>query len=115
MAKFEKGQSGNPGGRPKEVAEVRELAREHTPEAVNTLAEIMLDKDAPPAARISAATALLDRGYGRPAGEVPQVAVQINTDNSAERDMTQHVLRMLTNEQLAELHRIGLALEASPI
>ena len=28
---FQKGRSGNPGGRPKEVAEVRDLARRSTP------------------------------------------------------------------------------------
>ena len=38
---FKKGQSGNPGGRPKVVAEVKELARAHTGEAVETLVSIM--------------------------------------------------------------------------
>jgi hypothetical protein len=66
MARFEKGQSGNPGGRPKDVGEVRELARQHTGAAINTLLEISSDKDAPHAARVSASSALLDRGWGRP-------------------------------------------------
>ena len=34
---FKKGQSGNPGGRPKEIAEVKALARAHTITAINTL------------------------------------------------------------------------------
>lgn len=60
------GQSGNPGGRPKVVAEVRELARAHTEDALSTLASIMKNEDAPPAARVSAAAHILDRGYGKP-------------------------------------------------
>ncbi len=36
---FQKGQSGNPGGRPKVMADVQELAREHTPAAINTLGQ----------------------------------------------------------------------------
>lgn len=67
MAKFKPGQSGNPGGRPKVVGEVQELAREHTSDAMRTLVRVMNDEKAPPAAQTAAACALLDRGYGRPA------------------------------------------------
>lgn len=63
---FQPGQSGNPGGRPKALREVMELARAKTEAAVETLAGIMTNGSAPPAARVSAATALLDRGWGRP-------------------------------------------------
>jgi hypothetical protein len=62
---FQPGQSGNPRGRPKRDYDVAELARQHTAEAIETLAEVMRDRDSPPSARVSAAVAMLDRGYGR--------------------------------------------------
>lgn len=46
--------------------EIRSLARAHTDSALKTLAGIMNQPDAPPAARVAAAQALLDRGWGKP-------------------------------------------------
>jgi len=66
MARWEKGKSGNPGGRPKGEGDIRELARQHTPQAIRRLARVMNDDNAPPSAQVAASTALLDRGWGRP-------------------------------------------------
>jgi hypothetical protein len=65
MAKFCKGQSGNPGGRPKVIGALRDLARQHAPEAISELARIAT-KGKSEAARIAAIRELLDRGYGKP-------------------------------------------------
>jgi hypothetical protein len=61
---FAKGQSGNPGGPPKEVREVVELARQFTTIAIMRLADWAQSDD--PRASIAAAQALLDRGWGKP-------------------------------------------------
>jgi hypothetical protein len=66
------GQSPNPGGRPKVAGAVRELARQHTQLALETLVEIC-EHGQSEAARIAAAVALLDRGWGR-----PTVAVEVH-------------------------------------
>jgi len=61
---FQPGQSGNPGGRPKALAEVRDLARQHTAAAIRALLDVM-QSSKNPSARVAAATALLDRGWGK--------------------------------------------------
>jgi len=63
---FVKGQSGNPGGRPKALMEVIHLARAETAASIKTLAKIRDKEAAPDAARVAASTALLDRGWGKP-------------------------------------------------
>jgi hypothetical protein len=51
----------------KMVADVKAAAKALTPEAFTTLVEVMQSAKAPAGARISAATAILDRGWGKPA------------------------------------------------
>lgn len=80
---FKPGQSGNPAGRPKVVGDVQALARKHTSEAIQTLATIMRSAKAPPAARTAAASALLDRGYGRPAQ-----AIEATLNRKSVQDMS---------------------------
>jgi uncharacterized protein DUF5681 len=65
---FAKGQSGNPGGRPKMPEELKDAMRGLADKAVEVLREAMKCDD--PRVRVMAATAALDRGYGRPAQTV---------------------------------------------
>jgi hypothetical protein len=62
---FKKGASGNPSGTSKAVAELRALARAHSPKAFGKLVELLQSSDERVA--LMAAKEILDRGFGRPA------------------------------------------------
>lgn len=57
-------------GRPKHnlvvVADVKALARGYSEVAIRALVSVLESSKTPPAARVSAATAILDRGWGKP-------------------------------------------------
>ena len=55
----------NPGGRPRVVADIRDLARQHRETALAALVEIA-ERGENESARVAAANSLLDRGYGKP-------------------------------------------------
>ena len=54
----------------KAPTDIRSLARQHTALAVKTLVGIASQRTAPHSARVAAATALLDRGWGKPKKEL---------------------------------------------
>lgn len=77
---FEPGKSGNPGGRPKENAEVKELARKQGKTAIAKLVELLSCGES--RTELAAAQALLDRGFGKPAqsiigGDEDDPAIQV--------------------------------------
>jgi hypothetical protein len=84
--RFLPGHSGNPSGRPKVVAHIQELARQHAPEALAALVEIATS-GASESARVAAACALLDRGFGKPV-----TATQIIPPTRDPRDMSNEEL-----------------------
>ena len=54
----------------KAAAEIKALAKKHSRAAIKVLAAIMNQADGPATARVSAAQALLDRGWGKAAQPV---------------------------------------------
>lgn len=60
--------AGRKRGQPNKLtADVKALASQYGAQAIEALADIATGGDQPAAARVAAANALLDRGYGKPA------------------------------------------------
>jgi len=90
----------NPGGRPKEWANIRDLAREMTEKAIHTLVSVMDGRESPPNARVAAAVALLDRGWGRPPSMLEFSATEKENQSSS------WDLSKLTDKELVTMERL---------
>ena len=95
---WKKGQSGNRSGRPKAIVSVVELARAQTEDSIKTLVAVRDNAQAPAAARVGAANALLDRGWGKPSQTITQ---NINEKRSA-LDWTTDELVAFLNDRRAD-------------
>lgn len=83
-----KGQSGNPGGRPKGIAA---KAREHTDRCIDVLVEALAEDDVK--TRIAAARELLDRGHGKPLTMTADVTNRLDDLDDADLDAAISALR----------------------
>ena len=108
---FKPGASGNPGGRPKAASVIAIEARKHGLAMVAVLNTIAR-KGKSEQARISAAVALLDRGYGKPS---QSVELNFHADLLQKRllEMTPEELRIL-EERTLQISGIGTD-ESEPI
>ena len=87
---FKKGESGNPGGRPKVIAELRELARAQAPDATKELARLAI-KAKSETARVAAIRELLDRGYGK-AGQAPITENEVDPSDLTAEEVRKELL-----------------------
>ncbi|MFQ5753442.1 MAG: DUF5681 domain-containing protein [bacterium] len=98
---FKKGQCGNPGGRPKAIQNVLELAREHSEEALITLIEIMQNENEKASTRISAASEILNRAIGRPTHSLDLLEEGNRGLKLAEVGQTrENILKKITNTKI---------------
>lgn len=66
MGGYREGAGRPRGAKNKATLELKGLAQQHTEDALKTLVEIMLSAESSDKARVAAANAILDRGFGKP-------------------------------------------------
>jgi hypothetical protein len=91
---WQPGVSGNPSGRQKEGIDIAALARRLGPKCIGVIEQLLHDED--PRMRYAAATALLDRGYGR------QVQAIASSDNAESLTFLHLIAARAVSRQLAD-------------
>lgn len=90
---FQKGISGNPGGRPKAEKDVKAFALKNTKRAMERIVELIEDED--PRVALMAAKEVLDRAYGKP-------KVADDDDANDKKHVTINIIRHADRDQPTE-------------
>jgi hypothetical protein len=89
-------QSGNPAGRPrKHIADMSKEARRYAHLALSTLVKIC--KDGAERNRLAAASALLDRGYGRPVTAIDLITAGKKLSELSQEELEAFEARLMTS------------------
>jgi len=102
---FTKGQSGNPGGRPKVEGDIRAAAQDMGPAALKRLEDWMMSDN--PRASVAACTVILDRAYGKTAQ-----AVEVSGKDGGPVEVADGRARLA---KLVEQHVAAAAAEGSDV
>lgn len=78
------------------LVETLSLARSHTRSAIRVLVGIMRCKDATPAARVSSANAILNRGWGK--------ATQLKNGSDGPLELVYRIERVIVQHPMRALH-----------
>ena len=98
LVPFQKGKSGNPGGRTKQFAQCQRLCREASPDAARRLIELIQSEDERVA--LMAADKVFERAWGRPRDYDP--------DKEAPKKAPPFDPSLYTTEELRDMQRVML-------
>jgi hypothetical protein len=99
---WQPGQSGNPGGRPRELKAFRQQVREHGPEAISHVLDVMRDSEAENRDRLNAASLLLAYGFGRPQALPPVEDVDNEPTLVSDQELARRIYHVLRRVQTRE-------------
>lgn len=88
----------------KTTFDLQEEARKHAEDAVRTLSDIMNNPDATDSTKVNAATAILDRAYGKPTQT--NLNTNVNSDGDA-TDLNSDELEQRINRTLERVERVA--------
>jgi hypothetical protein len=107
VAKFVKGQSGNPSGRPrKAIADLSAEARRYGKMALAALVDILANGEE--RNRVACAKEILDRGYGRPVQAIDMVLMTKKLREMSTGELVELNARLISSGAVIDVEPLAL-------